>query len=425
MLNNNNLPAKKLKIAYCLSFFPALSETWLFNQLADLMDDGHEVTIFSIGQPEDYTRHHIIEKYDMLFKTVYRPHIPRSKVLRVLKAAYLVGKNIENAIPLLKTLNVFKYGMYALNLQFFYDAVPFLKKKDFDIVHCHFGPNGIKAVNFREVGLLRGKLITSFHGYDVNKQDYLDWPSHYGRKGLYKDLINVCDLFTVNSNYIGRKAELLSIPPEKIALLPEGLHTDNFVKDEQIRQSCSRRIVLTVARLTEFKGIKYSIQAVANLIGEYPDLEYHILGDGEQHEEMKELVAALNLQDQVYLHGASTQEKVREYFNLAQVFVLSGVVAADGEVEAQGLVIQEAQSMELPVITSDAGGAPEGLIDGETGFVLPAGDVAALTEKLRLLLNDPELRETMGKAGRAYVQQHFDQRILHQRLLELYFHVLR
>ncbi|MBC5993053.1 glycosyltransferase [Pontibacter cellulosilyticus] len=415
----------KLRIAYSISFFPALSETYLLNQLAPLFEEGHDVTIFSTGQPENWTRHAVIEKYNMLSKTVYRPHIPKSKVRRLAKALKLLLANYRHAKHLLQTLNFIKYGRYALNLDFFYDTVPFLGHKQFDVVHCHFGPNAIKALNLRELGLLQGELITSFHGYDVNHREFLSRQSHASRKGLYKDLAKECRLFTVNSHYTKQKAINLGIPEANIAYLPVGLNTKKFSPDNNRGSKHHIPTILTVARLTEFKGLKYSIVSVSQLLPTYPDIRYHILGEGEQRQELEQLIKELKLTQHVFLHGAATQEQVLEHYNNVDVFVLAGIKAVNGEIEAQGLVVQEAQSMALPLVVTDAGGIPEGMLPGKSGFVVEQKNAAAIADKIDFLLKHPETCRQMGKAGRAYVQQNFDNHVLHQKLMTLYYSLLK
>lgn len=413
----------KLKIAYCVSHFPYQSETYLLNQLKELIDDGHKVTIFSWGRPVDYPKHALVEEYDLLSRTIERPYIPKMRITRLVKALYLLLINVSHCFPLLKSLNFLKYGKYAANLQFFYDTVPFIRQREFDIVHCQFGPNGIKALNFRELGLLKGKLVTSFHGFDVNDSEFLSWPSHYSRKGLYRDLIPHCEAFTVSSYFTKATVETLGIPSEKIVVLPVGLDTEKFKK--QGKFGCSTKpILLTIARLVPFKGLKYSIEAVNILQQKYPSLEYHIVGEGVIKRELEEQIKKLKLVDHVFLHGAVPQEEVIRYYSCAQVFILAGIVAEDGEVETQGLAVQEAQSMELPVVVSNAGGLPEGVIDNVTGFIVPQKDVMAIVEKVDLLLSNPELRFKMGEAGRKYVVEHFDNKVQHHKLMQLYQEVL-
>ena len=91
-----------------------------------------------------------------------------------------------------------------------------------------------------------------------------------------------------------------------------------------------------------------------------------------------------------------------------------------GRAETQGLVIQEAQAMELPVVVSDAGGMKYGLLDGVSGFVVQEGDIEGFAEKIELLINNGQLRVTMAKAGRNFVVQTFDTRILGDKLMQIY-----
>lgn len=149
-------------------------------------------------------------------------------------------------------------------------------------------------------------------------------------------------------------------------------------------------------------------------------MQYHILGEGELRDQVEETIDKLGLRNHVFLHGASTQEKVLEYYNKAHVFVLAGIEAQNGEVEAQGLVVQEAQSMELPLVVTNAGGIPEGMLPGISGFVVPQRDSGAIAEKLRFLLENPDVRRSFGSAGRAYVVINFDSKVLHQKLMTLY-----
>lgn len=86
-----------------------------------------------------------------------------------------------------------------------------------------------------------------------------------------------------------------------------------------------------------------------------------------------------------------------EYYNKAHVFVLAGIQAQNGEIEAQGLVVQEAQSMELPLVVTDAGGIPEGMLPGVSGFVVPQKDPMAIAEKVRFLLENPDVRRSSVK----------------------------
>jgi colanic acid/amylovoran biosynthesis glycosyltransferase len=101
-----------------------------------------------------------------------------------------------------------------------------------------------------------------------------------------------------------------------------------------------------VGRLTEKKGIEYSIRAVAIAREKYPKLHYDIIGDGPLRSHLEEVIDELGVGDIVVMHGARDTNYVREIMRNAQLFMLSSVTAESGDVEGQGLVLQEAQ---LPV----------------------------------------------------------------------------
>ena len=102
------------------------------------------------------------------------------------------------------------------------------------------------------------------------------------------------------------------------------------------------------------------------------------------------------------------------------VFLFPGITDAEGRCEVQGLVIQEAQSMELPVVISDVGGMQEGMLDQKTGFVVKAQDVDAFLERLEYMINHPEQKEQLGKSGRAFVEEKYDIQVLGKKMLDIY-----
>lgn len=106
------------------------------------------------------------------------------------------------------------------------------------------------------------------------------------------------------------------------------------------------------------------------------------------------------------------QDKVKQFYQQAHVFLLPSVTAKNGDTEGQGLVLQEAQSTGIPVLATLHNGFPDSVIDGTTGFLVPERDPEALCEKLTLLANDEQLCINMGKMGRAFVENNFDSAII-------------
>jgi len=408
------------KIAFILSSFPELSETFIVNQIVGLIKSGHQVHIYSLPHNGITQVHESVTEYNLISKTTYKPAVPNNKLMRAIKAVTLILINLRDLKYLLRALNFLKFGKKAIDLSAFYEIIPFLKVKKFDIIHCHFGPNGNRALFARKIGLLKGKLITTFHGSDTNL-NYMNVESD-----VYDELFNDCALITVNSGYTLNKIVSLGCPEEKIVKLPMGVNTKRF-KRKIIRTNPDVVNIITVSRLIELKGIEYAIKAVAKIINEhqYDNIAYHIIGDGKLYNDLDTLIKKLNVEKHIKLLGAKTQEEIIKLYDKADIFVLSGIIDNDGRCEAQGLVIQEAQSMELPVVVSNVGGIAEGMIDGETGYLVPEKNIEILSEKIKYLIDHPETRIKMGQNGRKFVVGNYNTNALNKKLIDIYEKVIK
>ena len=152
-----------------------------------------------------------------------------------------------------------------------------------------------------------------------------------------------------------------------------------------------------VARLWRQKDHPTLLRALAQLI----DLEWELelVGDGPLRQEMEALAASLGIASRVRFAGFRTD--VAACLADAQVFVLAS------KWEGFPRAILEAMRAGLPVIASEVGGVRESVRDGETGFLVPPGDVNTLCERLRFLLTSPKQRLHMGAAGRAQYENRF------------------
>jgi colanic acid/amylovoran biosynthesis glycosyltransferase len=128
----------------------------------------------------------------------------------------------------------------------------------------------------------------------------------------------------------------------------------------------------------------------------------------------------LSVSDNIEFLGWCDQNEVIRFYTESDVFILASVTSRDGDQEGQGLVLQEAQAMELPVISTHHNGISEGVLDGKTGFLVAERDVDALAGRLVQLIENPEIRHEMGSQGRKFVEQHFDIKKLNEKLVEIY-----
>jgi len=405
-----------MKIAFIVTDFPKLSETFILNQITGLLELGHEVEIFAFYNPKEKKVHDDVEKY-RLMERVHYFNIPDSMIKRVLKAIFLIITNFHKSpIKILKSLNVFKYGKKALSLKLLYVVVPFLGKK-FDIIHCHFGPNGIIGAYLKEGGI-NSKLITTFHGYDMSM-----FISNHG-EDIYKILFLKGDLFMPISEHWKKKLIEMGCEEGKIIVHRMGIDVEKFEFSERRKTGTIK--ILSVGRLVEKKGHEYAIKALAKVVNKNgKDIIYRIVGDGPLKDKLMSLAEELRIEDCVKFMGNVEDEELLKLYKESHIFILPSVTASDGDQEGIPVVFMEAQAMGLPVISTYHSGIPEVVIDGKSGFLVPEKDVDALAEKMEFLVEHPELWSEMGGYGREFVEKHYDVRRLNKRLVEIYRNLIK
>lgn len=409
-----------MRIAFIVTEFPTLSETFILNQIAGLLDRGHQVDIYAKKLRKEPKIHPIVTQYQLLQCTYYFPSIPHHPLLQALKGMKLFLTHFWiNPLLLLRLVNVFTYGSQALSFYLVYKAIPFLGKPPYDIIHCHFGPNGIYAKNLRKMGILQGKLVTTFHGYDIslNLHKYGDW--------VYNSLFEAGDLFLPISYCWQKRLIELGCDPQKIKVLRMGIDCRLFQFTPRGMNSTKTADILTIGRFVEKKGIEYGIRAVALLIRSGYCVKYKIIGDGPLRNHLQKLSEELQVSQHVLFLGWQQQEEVAIELAAADIFLAPSLTSQEGDQEGIPVVLMEAMAMGLPVVSTLHSGIPELVQDGLSGFLVPERDVDALASKLRYLLDHPERWSQMGQVGREFVEKYYNARDLQEQLEALYYFLVQ
>ncbi len=383
------------------SFPPAISESWIAYQVAALAGRGHRVFV-EASQPSSDTQRRAFPQLQELPIEVHSKEFPAARLSRLVKGMSIARPWIfRNPALVLDSLNIFRYGLRAATLSRLFETLPRdARSRCFDVVQCHFGANGSRAVQLRRLGVLSGPIVTTFHGYDVNRALQERKPH-----AVYKALFAEGDAFTVGSGFMRNQLAGLGAPCDRIHVIPLGVELSKFSADSQIRGG---KRILTVARLVEFKGVEYGIRAAAILKKIHPGLEYRIVGDGPLRGTLENLADKLGVNDIVTFAGALEYKKVVSEIERADLFVLPGIVASNGDVEGQCVALAEAQAMGIPVVASSVGGIPEAIQDGVTGLLAPPKDVEALARAIDGLLANRDRCRDMGAKGRAFVEERFN-----------------
>ncbi|HSV27881.1 MAG TPA: glycosyltransferase [Sedimentisphaerales bacterium] len=405
-----------MKIAFIVDSFPKLSETFILDQITSLIDLGHDIRIFSVwSRINEQAVHSDVAVYGLLERTAWPAPTPRSRFVRPFIAAWLLLAGLFTSpyrtIPLFRLL-VANLRDFSLRKLRFLMAFP---SDDFDVVHCHYGHNGILALQLRQIGALssRTKIVATFHGYDEHIQPV------EALRAQYKPLFREAALLTVNTLFTRNKIVELGADPEKVVVLPVGLRMDRFVPCAKDPSPGRVVRILSVARLVEKKGLTYAIDAIALLKDRF-SLAYTIAGDGPLRAQLEEQVRRLGLGSVVSFAGAVNQALILEMYARADIFLLPSVTAGNGEMEGQGLVLQEAQACGIPVVSTLHNGIPEGVLDGQTGVLVQEKDAKALASAIEILVNDASKRREFGAKGREWVEARYDIRRLSDRLTQEY-----
>ena len=173
--------------------------------------------------------------------------------------------------------------------------------------------------------------------------------------------------------------------------------------------------VVYAGRLVPEKGIDVLLRAFAKLLSKVPQAKLLIAGDGKEKENLQALSIQLNIAESLAWLGHLPQPEMERQFEAAWVQVVPSMWA-----EPFGNVTTEAMMRGTAVIASAVGAQPEIVVNGQTGFLVPPGDVEALAIKLSLLLGDRSLSEQMGKTGRDRALSEFSEDKRNDRFLEIY-----
>lgn len=398
-----------MNIAFFVDSFPKISETFILNQITGLCDMGHSVEIFARRDSQEDMVHQEVQKYNLVEKTHYAD-APANKIRRFKQANLTIANHIvERPRRVIESLRFHKYGRDAYSLRLLFYAANF-EDKDFDVLFCHFGRNGNLGALLKQTGV-NARLVTMFHGYDVRLEK--DKASK-----LYRPIFEHGDLFLANSKETQRRIVEYGANPEKVVHHPVGVDPEDFESNtgDSLDSHTGNIVITTVGRLTKIKGHEYSIRALSEVINRNPDLalEYRIVGGGARMHELKELTDRLQIQNSVKFFGQVDRATVQDHLNNTDIFLLPSVD------EGLGMVLLEAQASGVPIIATDTGGIPEAVNPGESAFLVPPKDPAAIAARLEHLCKHPDLWEPMGDAGRQYVADNYDINTLVDELEDLF-----
>ncbi len=294
------------------------------------------------------------------------------------------------------------------------------KQLDAGLLHAHFAIDGANALSLASA--IGKPMIANLHGIDVTRTDESYRRSVTGKIYLARrrQLWNDAELFLCDSEYLRQKALLIGFPEHKLKTHYIGIDLKLFRPPESNQE---RRDVLFVGRLVEKKGCRYLISAMQKVQAAFPLVKLILIGDGPERDALEKQAKELGVMTD--FRGSQPAPVIRAALASARVFCAPSVKASNGDSEGLGMVFAEAQAMGVPVVSSEHGGIPEVVRDGETGLLAPERDCEGLAERITRLLADDDLWNRFSRQAIAWVPERFDVHRQTMKLEAIYETVIR
>ena len=402
-----------MKLTFFTMRSPVASETFVLNQVTHFIDAGYEVEIISVFPGDLVNRHAAFDEYGLAAKTHYL--LPEEKVSIVDK----LNQRLRLVLPkvtkpsLLRSLNVRRYGAQSSKLLLPSIVANATQTFTADVFLVHFGYAGALANKLRELGVLKGKQATVFHGADISRRHILE-----EHKLDYVNLFRQSELMLPISHLWQNKLIEMGCPPEKIHVTRMGIEPEKF--NFQPRQAFHSPLrIVSVARLTEKKGLDVAVKASAILKQRGGQFQYTIIGNGDQDEMMRDFIAREGMEDCVSMPGFKPQDEIRRALSEADIFLLPSKTAADGDMEGIPVALMEAMAVGLPVVSTFHSGIPELIENNVSGWLVEEDDPEALAETLLKLSQGEVDVAPVVAAARHKVETEFNQHIAYGELAQI------
>ncbi|MCX6429344.1 MAG: glycosyltransferase family 4 protein [Actinobacteria bacterium] len=267
-------------------------------------------------------------------------------------------------------------------------------------------PLGLLAPSLSRAGVQRILALT--HGHEVWWARIFPFSWALRRVGKFIDVMTYLGDFTQSAIAptltAHARAAMVRIAP--------GIDTSHFspsADSREIRSSLGltdKKVIVSVGRLVHRKGQDFLIRALPIIRQSIPNVHLLLIGEGPYRQKLESLAKECNVEDAITFKGRIKYEELPRYISAGDIFAMPSRSRFNGlEVEGLGIVYLEASACGLPVVAGNSGGAPDAVLEGETGFVVDGVNTSAIAQACVKLLENPQLAIAMGIAGREWIER--------------------
>ena len=382
-----------MTVAFVLKGYPRLSETFIAQEIAALERRGLEILIVSLRRPEGARRHPVHD--EIRAPLLYLPEYLLREPLRVLQAWLSLRKKPGYRKARSLWLRDLRRDPTPNRIRRFGQALVLAAElpPGVTLLHAHFlhTPASVARYAAKLAGL---RWSGSAHAKDV-------WTTpEWEKREKLADCEWLVTCTELNREHLARLA-----PPGKVELVYHGLDLSRFPrKNSAGGKKSDPKVILSVCRLVEKKGVDVLLEALARLPAGW---QFVHVGGGPLQKSLEKKAKALGIAERVTWRGPLAQRELLEVYGDSDIFALASRVARDGDRDGLPNVLMEAQSQGLPCVATRVSAIGELVRDGVSGLLVAENDAPALAAALAALLADPAQRAALGAAGEARVRAHF------------------
>lgn len=334
----------------------------------------------------------------------------------------LSSSNEIDGIKVTRVKKIFDFLHAPINLPFFNK----INQINPEIIHFHI-PNPLSELYLLFYLLVKSnqKVIATYHA-DIPDYTLLHRFLSFLRQFYMVFLMKFFDGIIITSNDYISESKILQKVKKRLKVIPLGVDTDlkTFSANKLRKQYKigNEKIVLFVGRLFPYKGIEYLVSAIPQVIKNYPDVKFAIVGGGEKEAELKRLAEKLKVNDKIIFTGKVDDKTRNTFYKICDIFVLPSINRG----EAFGISLLEAMSFGKPLITTRIKGSGMNSINKHltTGLVLEPSNPKQLALAINRLLKNDKFREKMGKFSKKRFLKYFKKNIMLTETEKLYQTVL-
>ncbi|MBN1266401.1 MAG: glycosyltransferase family 4 protein [Anaerolineales bacterium] len=393
----NSKKKEKAKVAYVMSRFPHLPETFILREMSEIEDLGWEVCVYPLIHQKQHVVHPEAQRF--LAKVRY------SAFLSIRTMAANISQCFRDPFRYLRIFTVMVRGNLS-SLKFLHRSLVIFPKavqmgrkmqaEGVDCIHAHYATHPALAAwiinRFFSI-----PFIVTVHAHDIFVE----------RAMLYEKLWQAAHIITIsdfNRKFLrDRIGEWVEV---KCTTNHCGVFPEKYSSQKESRNGLFS--IISTGSLQPYKGQKYLIEAARLLMERGVPFRCTIIGAGELNTSLSAQIQAAGLRERVELAGPKNEDEVAAYLKQADCYVQPSIVDRSGKMEGIPVSLMEAMATGVPVIASSLSGIPELVEHNRSGLLVPPGDPDVLAESIFRLWNDPALAAELAANGKEVVSAKFN-----------------